>query len=67
MARKPDVAVLATAPALPPASVDFDAYHSAIVAGASAEEAVAAGTGEPVPADPVEPETPDAPAEGEGD
>ncbi len=55
MARKP---VIEVAPVLPPQSIDFNAMHDAIAKGATAEEAVAAGTGEPVPA----PE-PEAPAE----
>lgn len=51
MARKPEV--LAVAPALPSGSVDFNAFHDAIAAGATAEEAAAAGAGKQ-----PEPETP---------
>ena len=59
MARKPEV--LAVAPLLPATSVDFNAMHDAISAGATAEEAVAAATGEPL-AEPLAPE-PSAPAD----
>jgi hypothetical protein len=59
MARKPTV--LAAAPTLPAATVNFNAMHAAIARGASADDAVKAGveaTGAPKP----EPETPNAPA-----
>lgn len=46
MARKPETSndVLATAPVMPAASVDFNALNDAIAAGKTADEAIAAAT-----------------------
>lgn len=56
MARKPEV--LAEAPPLPDRPVDFNAFHDAIAAGKSADEAIAAAIQFPVELAAPEPDLP---------